>query len=75
MTGLLAACGGTGFFLEAEKSLLRPLGKEHLTERYHAWLNDLEVNRFSSRRGRKFSFDDVSAYVDSANSSPDRRNQ
>ena len=72
MTSLLAACGGKSFVIEAEKLLLRPLGKENLTERYHAWLNDLEVNRFSSRRGRRFSCDDVSAYVDAANSSPDR---
>lgn len=73
MTGsLLTRCGGHAFRIACEKSFLRPLGADDLTETYLGWLNDPEVNRFSNRRDRAFSFDDMRAYVEAANASPDR---
>lgn len=69
---LLSRCGGSALRIECEKSVLRPLGADDLTERYLGWLNDPEVNRFSNRYGRTFTFDDMRAYVDAANAAPDR---
>lgn len=69
---LLTQFGGPALCIACEKSVLRPLGTDDLGERYLGWLNDPEVNRFSSRRGQTFSFDDMRAYVAAANASPDR---
>jgi RimJ/RimL family protein N-acetyltransferase len=69
---LLSRCGGPAFRLAAEKSELRPLGSADLTAAYLGWLNDPEVNRFSNRRDRRFTQDDMRAYVAAANASPDR---
>ena len=69
---LLSRCGGPALRIACEKSLLRPLGADDLTDGYLGWLNDPEVSRFSNRRGRKFTFDDMRAYVDAANAAPDR---
>ena len=69
---LLSLYGGPALRIACEKSLLRPLGADDLTDGYLGWLNDPEVSRFSNRRGRKFTFDDMRAYVDAANAAPDR---
>lgn len=71
MTSLLEACGGPGFCIHAEKSRLRPLGEADLTARYLGWLNDPVTNRFSSRRGRSFSAEEMRDYVYAANASSD----
>lgn len=70
MTGLLSKLGGSAFHIEAEKSLLRALGEADLTDRYLGWLNDSESNRYSSRRGSSFTREDMTAYVEDANASP-----
>lgn len=69
---LLSRYGGPAFRIACEKSVLRPLGADDLSDDYLGWLNDPEVSRFSNRRGRKFTFDDMRAYVDAANAAPDR---
>ncbi|MFQ5955288.1 MAG: GNAT family N-acetyltransferase [Kiloniellales bacterium] len=69
---LLKQCGGPALRVGCEKSVLRPLGPDDLGERYLGWLNDPEVSRFSNRRGQTFTFDDMRAYVEAANASPDR---
>lgn len=69
---LLETCGASSFRIETEKSVLRPLGENDLTDRYLGWLNDPEINRFSSRRQRQFTRDDLVAYVEEANRSPNK---
>ena len=69
---LLSRCGGPAFSIAADKSDLRPLKAADLTETYLGWLNDPEVNRFSNRRDHHFTHDDMRAYVEAANASPNR---
>jgi len=69
---LLSKCGGPALRIACEKSVLRPLAAEDLTDAYLGWLNDPEINRFSVRRDRRFTLDDMRAYVDAANAAPDR---
>jgi RimJ/RimL family protein N-acetyltransferase len=69
---LLSRCGGPEFSITAGKSELRPLKAADLTSTYLGWLNDPETNRFSNRHGRHFTHDDMRAYVEAANASPDR---
>jgi RimJ/RimL family protein N-acetyltransferase len=49
---------------------LMPFGKEHLTERYVAWLNDPEVVRYSEQRHRRHTLDSCAAYVESFRGTP-----
>ncbi|MBT6535229.1 MAG: GNAT family N-acetyltransferase [Rhodospirillaceae bacterium] len=67
---LLAIAGGPGLRINGEKVYLRPLGHADANDRYHAWLNDDELNRYSERRGTSYSHDDILAYLDDANTSP-----
>jgi len=69
---LVDQLGGSVFRIETEKSILRPLAESDLTDRYLGWLNNPEINRFSSRRNRKFSRADMASYVEEANASPDK---
>ena len=69
---LVSHLGGPDFRIDTEKSVLRPLGETDLTDRYLGWLNDPEVNRFSSRRNRRFEQKDMVEYVESANASDDK---
>ncbi len=43
------------YFLRSERLGLRPLRKDDIGERYLAWLNDPDVNRYSGRRFRPTS--------------------
>lgn len=72
MTSLLELCGGSGLRIDAEKSILRPLLDADLSDEYLGWLNDPEINLYSVRRHRSFTYDDMAAYVADANGSPDR---
>lgn len=67
---LLAIAGGPGLRIHGSKVYLRPLTLEDATDRYHRWLNDEEINRYSERRGRSFSLDDIREYISDANTSP-----
>ncbi len=67
---LLQLAGGPELRILGEHVYLRPLGHADATERYHRWLNDKEINRYSERRGRSFSREDIRAYLDDANTSP-----
>lgn len=67
---LLQIAGGPALRITGEKVYLRPLTHADANERYHTWLNDEEINRYSERRGTSYSQDDIRAYLDDANSSP-----
>ena len=69
---LLQSCGGQAFRIDADKSVLRPLMECDLSERYLGWMNDPEVNRFSRRRNRVFTLEDISDNLCQANASQDR---
>jgi len=69
---LLEQCGGPALRLRGEKIWLRPLDRPDIGPRYLAWLNDPEINEFTSRRGRQFVEADLVAYLDGANASADR---
>jgi [ribosomal protein S5]-alanine N-acetyltransferase len=69
---LLESCGGPALRIDTDKSVLRPLTEDDLSERYLGWLNDVEVNRFSSRRNRTFTFDDMTENLCQATASWDR---
>jgi [ribosomal protein S5]-alanine N-acetyltransferase len=66
-TPLLEIAGGPELRIHGEKVYLRPLGHDDANDRYHAWLNDDEINRYSERRGRSYSHKDIRAYLDDAN--------
>jgi ribosomal-protein-alanine N-acetyltransferase len=68
---LLAIAGRGGLRIAGQKLYLRPLAPADVSEAYHHWLNDEEINRYSERRGRRFSFDDIRHYLEDANASPD----
>lgn len=51
---------------------LRPLTLDDASERYVAWLNDPEVNRYSGRLGQTFSISDVRQYISECAASDDR---
>lgn len=67
---LLTIAGGPAQRIPGEKVYLRPLTHDDANDRYHAWLNDAEINRYSERRGRQYSHADIRAYLDDANASP-----
>jgi [ribosomal protein S5]-alanine N-acetyltransferase len=69
-TPLLEIAGGSDLRIDGEKVYLRPLSHADASDRYHAWLNDDEINRYSERRGTSYSHDDIRAYLDDANASP-----
>ena len=69
---LLAQCGGEDLRIDAGTSMMRPLGKADLTERYLGWLNDPDLNRFSRRGGRQFTHGEMAGYVAEANASPNK---
>lgn len=69
-TPLLEMAGGAELRIRGEKVYLRPLNHADAHDRYHAWLNDDEINRYSERRGRSYSHADIRAYLDDANASP-----
>lgn len=52
------------FVLRGARLLLRPLGPEAVDERYLAWLNDPEVNRFSQRHGHHTTLGEARAYLE-----------
>lgn len=56
------------FILLGDNYTLRKLDVTDISEKYIRWLNDPEVNRYSSRYGRSFSFEDVKDYIEEANS-------
>ena len=71
ISSLLEIYGGNEFLISCKDSSLRPLGSSHVSESYLNWLNEPELNRFSSRAGKIFTIDDVSDYINVANKSSD----
>jgi len=69
---LLDASGGAGLRIRGDKICLRPLSRSDIGKHYVDWLNDPEINEFSSRRGTRFEEADLIAYLDAANASSDR---
>jgi len=69
---MLQSCGGLDLRIDTEKSVLRPLAEDDVSERYLGWMNSSEVNRFSSRRNRAFTLEDIAGNLDQANASRDR---
>lgn len=55
--------------IRGKKTYLKILDNSNISERYITWLNDPEVNRYSSRSGKSFNKEDVYAYVDECNKS------
>jgi len=68
---LLESLGGNAFKIECNKSILKPLQADNISEDYCRWLNDKEVNQFSQRAGKKIDPEGVSEYVKQANNSKD----
>lgn len=69
---MIQSCGGPGLRIDAEKSVLRPLAENDVSERYLEWLNNPDVNRFSSRRDRVFTLQDIADNLGQANASQDQ---
>ncbi|MBZ0217909.1 MAG: GNAT family N-acetyltransferase [Fimbriimonadaceae bacterium] len=69
MTSLLFQCGGPELLLQGDQILLRPLTVKDCTERYLHWLNDPEVNRFSTRKGAVIRRAEMNSYVEQCNQS------
>lgn len=69
---LLEESGGPALRIRGEKIWLRPLARTDIGPHYLGWLNDPEVNEFSSRRGATFEEADLLTYLDAANASTDR---
>ncbi|MDE0779554.1 MAG: GNAT family N-acetyltransferase [Alphaproteobacteria bacterium] len=69
---LLETCGGAALRIRGAKVWLRPLSPEDIGPRYLKWLNDPEINEFTSRHNLSFVKKDLFAYLDSANASTDR---
>ena len=69
---LLEACGGSALRIQGGKTWLRALSRADVGPHYLGWLNDPEINEFTSRRDRTFVTEDLYAYLDSANTSDDR---
>lgn len=67
---LLEIAGGPALRIVGQKVYLRPLALDDVSEKYHRWLNDDEINRYSERRSRSFSLDDMRSWLDDANGSP-----
>lgn len=57
--------------LTGELVALRPLTADDVTERYVAWLNDPEINRFLETRHERQTLDSVSAFVAAVSESAD----
>ena len=70
---LLETCGGAALRIRGKKVWLRPLSHADIGPRYLNWLNDPEINEFTSRRNRSFVKEDLVTYLDDANASADRR--
>jgi len=49
-TPLLEIAGGSDLRIDGEKVYLRPLSHADASDRYHAWLNDDEINRTPAGR-------------------------
>ena len=58
--------------VRGKKVWLRPLSRADISPRYLNWLNDPEINEFTSRRDRTFVKEDLVTYLDKANASADR---
>ena len=50
--------------LEGERLKLRTLQLSDSSEKYLSWLNDQEVQKFTRRRGRTSSMEDVADFID-----------
>lgn len=59
-------------FIEGRRLLLRPLLDSDFNDQYLAWLNDPEVNRYSQRRPRPCTPDQMKSYVDYFGKYPER---
>lgn len=57
--------------LTGEKILLRPVALSDCTDRYVAWLNDPEVNRYLESRWTKQTIESVRLYVEGVSRSKD----
>lgn len=68
---LVSLAGGPSLRIDGDKVFLRPLGQGDLSDRYLGWLNDPEINRYSERRNRNFTFADMQDWLDRANASAD----
>lgn len=69
---LLERCGGAALRINGTKIWLRPLGRSDIGTRYLDWLNNPEINEYTSRRDRSFVESDLIDYLDHANASSDR---
>jgi [ribosomal protein S5]-alanine N-acetyltransferase len=69
---LLETCGGSALRIRGDKIWLRALSPADIGPRYLRWLNDPEINEFSSRHNRTFVEEDLFAYLESANASDNR---
>ena len=69
---LLSHCKGSRFRLVGKKVWLRPLTVDDATERYLSWLNNAQVNEYSSRSGKVFKKQDLVDFISSANNSKER---
>ncbi len=59
------------YLIESKRLGLRKLLPADATPSYVGWLNDVEVQRYTRRRGKRFSLKDVRAFIASAAQSPD----
>ena len=69
---LLEASGGSTLRIRGDKIWLRPLSRADIGAHYLGWLNDPDINEFSSRRDKTFEKADLLAYLEVANASADR---
>lgn len=65
-SSLLSIAGGPDLRITGRKVYLRPLGLDDVSEKYHRWLNDIEINRYSERRGSSFLLGDIRSYIEDA---------
>lgn len=57
--------------IETLRLRLQPLEPRHASGPYLSWMNDEEITRYLESRFRKYSEDDLAAFIDQANSDPD----
>lgn len=49
--------------MQTDRLILTPISKDHITERYVAWLNDKEVNKYLETRGN-YSIERLTDYIE-----------